>query len=149
MSTGTYSSSRYFSSSSVNSLPRTSIASSMRSTVERPMMGLDTRLLIHASATWAIFQSRFFAISSTRSMICLSLFWRPVLSWPAFSSPSERMVEPEVPGGRARWPLQRGAHCCMLVTVEAWETFQRTTYWDQTNTSIITKSVHLTLFFAI
>jgi hypothetical protein len=149
MLTGTYSSSRYFSSSSVSSLPRASSASSMRATLEKPMMGLETRLLIHASATWLIFQSCFFASSSTRSMICLSLFWRPVLSWSAFSSPSERVVEPNADGGRARWPLHRGAHYYMSVALGPWESFQRTTYWNQTNASVIAEPDHLTLFFTV
>lgn len=108
--TGSYNSSRYCSSSSLNSLPLAASASSILSTLEKPMIGLETRLLIHARATWLIFQSCFFAISSTRPMIFLSRSLLPELWLPAFCSPSERVVEPKAEGGRARWPRQRGAH---------------------------------------
>ena len=108
--TGSYSSSRYFSSSSLNSLPRAASASSILSTLENPIMGLATRLLIHANATWLIFQSCFFAISSTRPIICLSRSVLPEVWLAAVFSPSERVVEPNADGGRARWPRQRGAH---------------------------------------
>src|SRR5690348_6655675 len=82
----------------------------MRSTLENPMIGLDTLLLIHASATWLIFQPCFFASSSTRSMILRSASVCPDSDVPVFFSPSERVVVPKAEAGRARLPRQRGAH---------------------------------------
>jgi hypothetical protein len=95
MGLGVYSSSRYFSSSSVSVLPRASSASSILFSELKPMMGEATRLLIQARATELMLQPCFFANSSTRSMVFLSAsFWGPVVDVPAFFSPSERIVSP-------------------------------------------------------
>ena len=106
--TGTYNSSRYFSSSSLNSLPLTSNASSIRATLLNPTIGLATRLQIHASATVPIFQLCFLASSSTRPMIFLSTSLLPENVVPFFCSPSDREVLPNADTGRARCPLQSG-----------------------------------------
>lgn len=112
---GVYSSSRYFSSSSVNSLPRASSASSILFTELNPIMGDVTRLLIQASATELMLQPCFLASSSTRSIVFLSAsICGPVVYEPACFSPSERIVSPYADAGRAKWPRQRGAHCAQV-----------------------------------
>ncbi|KAI7052475.1 hypothetical protein KC352_g45538, partial [Hortaea werneckii] len=50
-----YSISLYFSSSTLNTLPLASSAYSILSTLENPIIGLETLRLIHANATWLIF----------------------------------------------------------------------------------------------
>jgi hypothetical protein len=100
--TGLYSSSRYFSSSSVNVKPLAPKASSILSAVLKPIIGDVTLLLIQARATWEIFHSCFFASSSTRSMIFLSVSWEPVVAVLLSFSAEERVVEPKAEAGRAR-----------------------------------------------
>lgn len=97
---GVYSSSRYFSSSSVSVLPLASSASSILFSELKPMMGDAMRLLIHAKATVLMLQPFFFANSSTRSTVFLSFSVKEEL--PLFFSPCERIVSPKADAGRAR-----------------------------------------------
>ena len=111
---GIYSSSKYFSSSSLNVLSFTVIISSILSTELKPTMGLAILLLIHANATWLMGQLFFSAISWTRLMMAWSTSEVPVTlcagAGSAAFSLADRVVDPYEDGGRARCPRQSGAH---------------------------------------
>lgn len=101
---GTYSSSKYFASSSVNILPLTCNASSILSTLLNPMIGLLTPLCrSHDIATWLIAHPFFLASSSTRPMVFPSASDNGEL-------PVDRVVVPLTLSGRARLPCARGPH---------------------------------------
>lgn len=90
---GLYSSSKYFSSSSLSVFPLAPIDSSILSMLLKPIIGLLTFLLIQASATWLIFQSFFSASSCTRLIISISVSLSPLAGEFSFS-PLDRVVLP-------------------------------------------------------
>jgi hypothetical protein len=103
---GTYNSSKYFPSTSLNFFPFTSRASSILSILSNPIRGLLTLVHNHTNATCAIVHPLFSATSSTRSMILQSTAGSPF----AASGP-ERIVDPSLERGCARFPRERAAHC--------------------------------------
>lgn len=111
--TTTHGSSKYLISSSV-SLNPVMMASSTLSTLDAPMMGLDTFEPTHASAIWAIDRWYFLDSSSTRSMMILSAAVSPWCHGKAFAA-RVRLVSTGWECGRPRSPAPMGPQGMMPI----------------------------------